>query len=94
VSYYSNKLLEGHPQELFASHRFLMLWERTPADFTLRLVHTLGAVRLNREARLDLDVYLQRGVAYADMAFEQRDDDLEFFGQDVEQEEDGSASAS
>ncbi|MFJ2542564.1 hypothetical protein [Microbacterium sp. NPDC087589] len=87
VSYYSNSLLELDPNVLFAAHNFLLLWERQGEEFKLRLVHTLGSVRLNRNAPLDLNVYLERGVSFADMKFEQRDEELEYFGQEAEEED-------
>lgn len=88
VSYFSNSLLEADPDMLFSSHNFLLLWEQRGSEVALRLVHTLGAVRLNRRAQLDLNIYLERGVAFSDMAFEQRDEDLEYFSESVEAEED------
>lgn len=87
VSYFSNSLLESDPDALITSHKFLMLWERRGDGFDLRLVHTLGSARLNRNTPLDLDVYLERGVAFSDLKFEQRDEGLDFFDQEHEQEE-------
>ena len=86
VSYFSNSLLEDDEEVLFSSHKFLLLWEQRGADFALRLVHTLGAVRLNRRPALDLNIYLERGVAFSDMAFEQRDVELDYFAENVEEE--------
>lgn len=88
VSYYSNSLLELEPEVLISSHKFLLLWERQGQEFTLRLVHTLGAVRLNKNVRLDLDISLERGVTFNDLAFEQREEDLDYFTEDVEEEGD------
>lgn len=92
VSYYSNSLLGDDPECLFENHNFLLLWEQVGDEFTLRLVHTLGAVRLNRHAQLDLDLYLERGMSFADMMFEQRDEGLDYFDREAEDEE-GEANA-
>lgn len=89
VSYYSNSLLTDDPDALFNAHNFLLLWERKGDEFKLRLVHTLGSVRLNRHVPLDLNVYLDRGVSFADMKFEARDEELDYFGEEAEAEEDG-----
>lgn len=88
VSYFSNSLLEFDDEVLFSSHKFLLLWEERAGDFALRLVHTLGAVRLNRRPMLDLNIYLERGIAFSNLAFEQRDGDLDYFAEDVEEEGD------